>query len=95
VKTSKGYVSVLICGDQDKPALITYPDVALNCNYSYCFAFYVYSICWIRIWMLTPDFAIRNILVMVFEIWTTVFFCRCVLFSGSVVLSRSSFFDAS
>ncbi|KAL2325401.1 hypothetical protein Fmac_024459 [Flemingia macrophylla] len=32
VKTSKGSVSVLVCGDQEKPALITYPDVALNCN---------------------------------------------------------------
>jgi protein NDRG1 len=31
VKTTKGSVSVLVCGDQDKPALITYPDVALNC----------------------------------------------------------------
>ncbi|GAU21446.1 hypothetical protein TSUD_32770 [Trifolium subterraneum] len=35
VKTTKGSVSVLVCGDQDKPALITYPDVALN--YVSCF----------------------------------------------------------
>ncbi|XP_048136055.1 protein NDL1-like isoform X1 [Rhodamnia argentea] len=35
VKTSKGSVSVLVCGDQEKPALITYPDVALN--YTSCF----------------------------------------------------------
>ncbi|CAN6582097.1 unnamed protein product [Malus baccata var. baccata] len=35
VKTSKGLVSVLVCGDQGKPALITYPDVALN--YMSCF----------------------------------------------------------
>ncbi|KAG2696593.1 hypothetical protein I3843_07G063000 [Carya illinoinensis] len=35
VKTSKGSVSVFICGDQEKPALITYPDVALN--YMSCF----------------------------------------------------------
>ncbi|KAH7571931.1 hypothetical protein ACOSP7_014836 [Xanthoceras sorbifolium] len=35
VKTSKGSVSVFVCGDQEKPALITYPDVALN--YSFCF----------------------------------------------------------
>lgn len=34
VKTSKGPVSVLVCGDQGKPALITYPDVALNCMLS-------------------------------------------------------------
>ena len=32
VKTSKGSVSVFVCGDQGKPALITYPDVALNCK---------------------------------------------------------------
>lgn len=30
VKTSKGLISVFICGDQQKPALVTYPDVALN-----------------------------------------------------------------
>ncbi|CAI9102562.1 OLC1v1000851C1 [Oldenlandia corymbosa var. corymbosa] len=30
VKTSKGSISVFVCGDQQKPALITYPDVALN-----------------------------------------------------------------
>ncbi|KAL3537847.1 hypothetical protein ACH5RR_001213 [Cinchona calisaya] len=30
VKTSKGSLSVFVCGDQQKPALITYPDVALN-----------------------------------------------------------------
>lgn len=35
VKTSRGSVSVFVCGDQEKPALITYPDVALN--YSFCF----------------------------------------------------------
>lgn len=31
VNTSKGSISVFVCGDQEKPALITYPDVALNC----------------------------------------------------------------
>ncbi|KAJ0013419.1 hypothetical protein Pint_20543 [Pistacia integerrima] len=35
VKTSKGSVSVFVCGDQEKPALVTYPDVALN--YMFCF----------------------------------------------------------
>ncbi|XP_062005408.1 protein NDL2-like isoform X1 [Rosa rugosa] len=35
VKTSRGSVSVFVCGDQGKPALITYPDVALN--YTSCF----------------------------------------------------------
>ncbi|MQM11619.1 hypothetical protein Taro_044529 [Colocasia esculenta] len=31
VETSRGPVSVFVCGDQEKPAMITYPDVALNC----------------------------------------------------------------
>uniref|UniRef100_A0A0D6R7F3 Uncharacterized protein n=1 Tax=Araucaria cunninghamii TaxID=56994 RepID=A0A0D6R7F3_ARACU len=35
VQTSYGPVSVFVCGDQEKPALITYPDVALN--YMSCF----------------------------------------------------------
>ncbi|XP_050225429.1 protein NDL3-like isoform X2 [Mercurialis annua] len=35
VKTSGGSISVYVCGDQEKPALITYPDVALN--YMSCF----------------------------------------------------------
>ncbi|KAM7276777.1 hypothetical protein ACFE04_018643 [Oxalis oulophora] len=30
VKTSRGSVSVAVLGDQDKPALITYPDLAVN-----------------------------------------------------------------
>ncbi|GAV81175.1 LOW QUALITY PROTEIN: Ndr domain-containing protein, partial [Cephalotus follicularis] len=35
VKTSRGSISVFVCGDREKPALITYPDVALN--YISCF----------------------------------------------------------
>ncbi|KAL9226878.1 hypothetical protein vseg_002639 [Gypsophila vaccaria] len=35
VKTGAGLVSVTVYGDQDKPALITYPDLALN--YASCF----------------------------------------------------------
>jgi len=30
VPTSFGHISVTVCGDQDKPALVTYPDVGLN-----------------------------------------------------------------
>ncbi|XP_004291029.1 PREDICTED: pollen-specific protein SF21-like [Fragaria vesca subsp. vesca] len=30
VQTRHGYVSVAVLGDQDKPALVTYPDLALN-----------------------------------------------------------------
>lgn len=32
IKTGHGSVSVAVFGDQDKPALITYPDLALNCK---------------------------------------------------------------
>jgi hypothetical protein len=32
VPTALGSISVVICGDQDKPALLTYPDVGLNCK---------------------------------------------------------------
>lgn len=32
VKTCHGYVSVAVIGDQDKPALVTYPDLGLNCE---------------------------------------------------------------
>ena len=35
MKTSKGSISVYVCGDQEKPALITYPDVALNCMFHF------------------------------------------------------------
>lgn len=35
VPTSFGHISVTVCGDQDKPALVTYPDVGLN--YLSCF----------------------------------------------------------
>ncbi|KAL8113525.1 protein NDL2-like isoform X2 [Apium graveolens] len=35
IKTSHGSVSVAVFGDQDKPALVTYPDLALN--YMSCF----------------------------------------------------------
>ncbi|KAL5161755.1 Protein NDL1 [Glycine soja] len=35
IQTGCGSVSVIVCGDQEKPALITYPDIALN--YMSCF----------------------------------------------------------
>ncbi|PIN16856.1 hypothetical protein CDL12_10510 [Handroanthus impetiginosus] len=41
VKTGRGSVSVTVFGDQDKPALITYPDLALN--YISCFQGLFYS----------------------------------------------------
>ena len=41
VKTSKGSISVFVCGDQEKPALITYPDVALNCMLHFLLLFLV------------------------------------------------------
>ncbi|KAI8029601.1 Protein EMB-1 [Camellia lanceoleosa] len=33
IKTSCGSVSVTVIGDPDKPALVNYPDVTLNCKY--------------------------------------------------------------
>ena len=36
MKTCYGAVSVTVVGDQDKPALITYPDLALNREYVEC-----------------------------------------------------------
>lgn len=32
IKTGRGSISVAVFGDPDKPALVTYPDVALNCK---------------------------------------------------------------
>lgn len=32
IKTGGGSISVAVFGDPDKPALVTYPDVALNCK---------------------------------------------------------------
>jgi hypothetical protein len=33
IQTSHGPVSVAVYGDHDKPALVTYPDIALNRKY--------------------------------------------------------------
>jgi len=41
IRTRHGPVSVSVYGDQDKPALITYPDLALNCKLN---GFYVLRI---------------------------------------------------
>lgn len=35
METTYGPVCVAVCGDPDKPALITYPDIALNCKRTY------------------------------------------------------------
>jgi Ndr family len=40
VQTNYGPVSVAVYGDQDKLALITYPDVALNCKFNVLFFFF-------------------------------------------------------
>jgi Ndr family len=37
IQTNYGPVSVAVYGDQDKLALITYPDVALNCKFNLLF----------------------------------------------------------
>ena len=46
VKTGTGPVSVAVFGDRDKPALVTYPDLALNCkpyNRSFLFCIVLYA----------------------------------------------------
>lgn len=41
IRTRHGSVSVAVYGDQDKPALITYPDLALNCKLNRFFILYI------------------------------------------------------
>lgn len=43
VKTTKGSVSVFVCGDQEKPPLVTYPDIALNCTFHFFLSFFSFS----------------------------------------------------
>lgn len=38
IRTSHGTVSVAVFGDLGKPALITYPDVGLNCKLNTAYA---------------------------------------------------------
>lgn len=40
VRTRCGSVTVAVYGDEDKPALITYPDVGLNCKCHHIFLIY-------------------------------------------------------
>lgn len=40
IETRHGSVSVAVFGDPEKPALVTYPDVALNCMQNFDFMFY-------------------------------------------------------
>ena len=44
IRTGCGTVSVIVYGDPDKPALITYPDLALNCKCSQFIFFYLLSL---------------------------------------------------
>jgi hypothetical protein len=39
IQTNHGPVSVAVYGDHDKPALVTYPDIALNCKNYTCFKY--------------------------------------------------------
>lgn len=57
VKTSRGSISVFVSGDQEKPALITYPDVALN--YTSCFQGLFF--CPEAATLLLPNFCIYHI----------------------------------
>lgn len=93
VKTSKGSISVFVCGDQEKPALITYSDVALNCI---CFSFFFYIDSWFFISNLGFFFCFSSsccwVGFFVFCCWVVY---RYVLFPRSVILWGRSFFVAS
>ncbi len=55
VPTTSGPISVVVCGDQDKPALLTYSDVGLNCENpsSLLLFFSLFLIKWFTFWNLT------------------------------------------
>lgn len=45
IRTGGGSVSVTVYGDQEKPPLITYPDLALNRKQHCILSFVVFNIC--------------------------------------------------
>uniref|UniRef100_A0A453E5X2 Uncharacterized protein n=1 Tax=Aegilops tauschii subsp. strangulata TaxID=200361 RepID=A0A453E5X2_AEGTS len=49
VRTRYGPVSVSVYGDEDKPALITYPDVALNCECCRFLCGWCYKFCYNKV----------------------------------------------
>lgn len=49
VRTRYGSVSVSVYGDEDKPALITYPDVALNCECGRFLCGWCYKFCYNKV----------------------------------------------
>jgi hypothetical protein len=51
IRTSHGSVSVAVYGDQDKPALITYPDLGLNCKFNGFCVLYIKPLTFLRVFL--------------------------------------------
>lgn len=89
VRTGQGSVSVIVCGDQDKPPLITYPDLALNRK---CLEL---SLCCdfggdiLDIWFLVISCEIT------FKWCVSLSSCRYVVFSRIILFPGSSFIATS
>lgn len=99
VRTGRGSVSVIVYGDQEKPALLTYPDLALNrerffprvFHFKLNSSLFAVSTCFGTIVSFLTYF--KNL--WTFVAWSCNFLCRYVLFPRIVLLSWSSFFTAS
>lgn len=81
VRTGSGSVSVIVYGDPDKPALITYPDLALNREFCINLGGRFYSF--------------GCVLAKFYKPIVSSLSCRHVLFPRIVLLSRSCNFAAS
>lgn len=98
IQTGQGSVSVIVCGDQDKPPLITYPDLALNRK---CLEI---GIIFFLFWLWWRYFRypgacyfshhqnMWNIFWVVYFHWNS---CRHVMFSRIILFPRSSFVATS
>lgn len=90
VKTSRGSISVYACGDQEKPALITYPDVALNCMFhflsplyllleiSHSFSCLARSVCYLIAFGIIWRFSCKLVLVLCIPV-NKLYFYRLIL----------------
>jgi len=68
-------MSVLVCGDREKPALITYPDVALNCKFVTLFILLLFLI-WMDL-LTKCSMSCLCGLVKMFRIRSKATFCFC------------------
>ena len=109
IRTGCGTVSVIVYGDPDKPALITYPDLALNCKCSQFIFFYLLSLVSTLYFLFTFCYriclsfslgyindCIVHVCIWKYDsIFTSVYWGRYVMLPRTIFLSRSSFFTAS